>query len=140
MCRSRRELSNEYLLAKIGVDTGQNEPLDVWGENSIQCSLHSLITPRNAPNASAAKMMSFHQFQSISGKSTAKTTRTTTNASKSVVEEKMYRICVMTYSRDPTLEGVPQTLSESYSPLRILFFHHSREVVPFAQPLRRVVA
>ena len=32
MCRSRRELSNEYLLAKIGVDTAENEPLEVWGE------------------------------------------------------------------------------------------------------------
>ena len=43
MCRSRRELSNEYLLAKIGVDTAENEPLEVWGKNSIQYSLHSLI-------------------------------------------------------------------------------------------------
>ena len=25
-CRSRQELSNEYLLAKIGVDTAENEP------------------------------------------------------------------------------------------------------------------
>ena len=48
MCRSRRELSNEYLLAKIGVDTAENEPLEVWGENSIQYSLHSLgFTARN---------------------------------------------------------------------------------------------
>ena len=37
MCRYRRELSfrtdsysNEYLLAKIGVDTAENEPLKVW--------------------------------------------------------------------------------------------------------------
>ena len=30
MCRSRRELSNEYLLAKIGVDTAENEPLEVY--------------------------------------------------------------------------------------------------------------
>ena len=29
-CRSRQELSNEYLLAKIGVDTAENEPLKVW--------------------------------------------------------------------------------------------------------------
>ena len=29
MCRSRRELSNEYLLAKIGVDTAENEHLEV---------------------------------------------------------------------------------------------------------------
>ena len=34
--------SNAYLLAKIGVDTAENEPLKVWGENSIQYSLHSL--------------------------------------------------------------------------------------------------
>ena len=27
LCRSRRELSKEYLLAKIGVDTAENEPL-----------------------------------------------------------------------------------------------------------------
>ena len=32
LCRSRRELSNEYLLAKIGVDTAENEPLEVWGK------------------------------------------------------------------------------------------------------------
>ena len=32
MCRSRRELSNEYLLAKIGVDSAENEPLEVWGK------------------------------------------------------------------------------------------------------------
>ena len=32
LCRSRRELSNEYLLAKIGVDTAENEPLEVWAE------------------------------------------------------------------------------------------------------------
>ena len=43
MCRSRRELSNEYLLAKIGVDTAENEPLEVWGQNSIHYSFASLI-------------------------------------------------------------------------------------------------
>ena len=46
MCRSRRELSNAYLLAKIGVDTAENEPLEVWGENSIGYSLHSLLRNR----------------------------------------------------------------------------------------------
>ena len=30
LCRSRRALSNEYLLAEIGVDTAENEPLEVW--------------------------------------------------------------------------------------------------------------
>ena len=39
LCRSRRELSNEYLLAKIGVDTAENEPLEVWGK--IQFNIHS---------------------------------------------------------------------------------------------------
>ena len=38
MCRSRRELSNEYLLAKIGVDTAENEPLEVW--EKIQFNIH----------------------------------------------------------------------------------------------------
>ena len=27
-CRSRQELSNEYFLAKVGVDTAENEPLE----------------------------------------------------------------------------------------------------------------
>ena len=31
--------SNEYLLAKIGVDTAENEPLEVWGK--IQFNIHS---------------------------------------------------------------------------------------------------
>ena len=48
LCRSRRELSNAYLLAKIGVDTAENEPLEVWGGNSIQYSLHSLVDTRRA--------------------------------------------------------------------------------------------
>ena len=48
LCRSRRELSNAYLLAKIGVDTAENEPLEVWGENSIQYPLHSLAAARLA--------------------------------------------------------------------------------------------
>ena len=39
LCRSRRELSNENLLAKIGVDTAENEPLEVRGK--IQFIIHS---------------------------------------------------------------------------------------------------
>ena len=31
-CRSRKEFSNEYSLAKIGVDTAENEALKVWRE------------------------------------------------------------------------------------------------------------
>ena len=30
LCKSRRELSNEYLLANIGVDAAENEPRKVW--------------------------------------------------------------------------------------------------------------
>ena len=63
MCRSRRELSNAYLLAKIGVDTAENEPLEVWGENSIQYSLHSLarsrlrLTALNQPSPAGAALL-----------------------------------------------------------------------------------
>ena len=39
MCRSRRELSNEYLVAKIGVDTAENEPSKV-------CPLSVYRSPR----------------------------------------------------------------------------------------------
>ena len=38
-CRSRQELSNEYLLAQIGVDTAENEPLKVL--RKIQFIIHS---------------------------------------------------------------------------------------------------
>ena len=64
--------SNEYLLAKIGVDTAENEPLEVWGEN-IQCySLVSLADrpPTAAPShfRSAAEMhVSLRRVISYSG-------------------------------------------------------------------------
>ena len=32
LAKNQRELSNEYLLAKIGVETAENEPLEVWGK------------------------------------------------------------------------------------------------------------
>ena len=50
LCRSRRELSNEYLLAKIGVDTAENEPLEVWGKifNIIQSCPYSTARSRRA--------------------------------------------------------------------------------------------
>ena len=38
-CGSRQELSNEYLLVKIGVDTAENEPLKIW--RKIQFIFHS---------------------------------------------------------------------------------------------------
>ena len=45
MCRSRRELPNEYLPAKIGVDTAANDPLEVWGKTQfiIHHSFASLL-------------------------------------------------------------------------------------------------
>ena len=42
-CRSRRELSNEYLLAKIGGDTAENGPPEVWGKIFQYYSFVSLI-------------------------------------------------------------------------------------------------
>ena len=33
MCRSRRELSNAYVLAKFGFDTDENEPSKVWPQS-----------------------------------------------------------------------------------------------------------
>ena len=47
MFRSRRELSKEYLLAKIGVDTAENEHLEVWGK--IQFIFHLPPYPRRGP-------------------------------------------------------------------------------------------
>ena len=40
MCRSRRELSNAYLLAKFGFDTAENEPFQV-------CPLSAYRSPRS---------------------------------------------------------------------------------------------
>ena len=57
LCRSRRELSNAYLLAKIGVDTAENEPLEVWGENSIHYSLHSLVVNSRRAAAGRAQLL-----------------------------------------------------------------------------------
>ena len=42
MCRSRRELSNEYLVEKIGFDTAENElckvcPLSAYGSPRFEC-------------------------------------------------------------------------------------------------------
>ena len=53
MCRSRRELSNEYLLAKIGVDTAENEPLEVWAK--IQFTIHFTPYPGRAGLLRAAE-------------------------------------------------------------------------------------
>ena len=51
MCRSRRELSNEYSLANIGVDTAENELLEVLFNIIQYYSFVSLgaAGPRHAP-------------------------------------------------------------------------------------------
>ena len=54
LCRSRRELSNEYLLAKIGVDTDENEPLEVWGK--IQFIIH--LPPYRSHSSSTGRAAS----------------------------------------------------------------------------------
>ena len=51
MCRSRRELSNAYLLAKVGFDTAENEPCKV-------CRIPPRAVPSDAsqiPQVHAAK-------------------------------------------------------------------------------------
>ena len=40
MCRSRRELSNAYLLAKFGFDTAENEPSKVGPSRPAQGDKH----------------------------------------------------------------------------------------------------
>ena len=50
-CTSRQELSREYLLANIGVDTAENEPLEVWGQfkNIQYYSIVSLMITAREP-------------------------------------------------------------------------------------------
>ena len=58
-CRSRQELSNEYLLAKIGIDTAENEPLKVW--RKIQFIVHS--PPYSPETARRSRGCFFHCLQ-----------------------------------------------------------------------------
>ena len=40
LCRSRRELSNEHLLATVGFDTAENEPSKAWpAEGAVDAPL-----------------------------------------------------------------------------------------------------
>ena len=61
MCRSRRELSNAYLLAKFGFDTAENEPCQLRVHGGVQChgvtgtALRSLATAPKLPRRSARK-------------------------------------------------------------------------------------
>ena len=57
-CPSRQELSNEYLLAKIGVDTAENELLEVWGKIIQYYSFVSLgAILRAAPQPAVARVL-----------------------------------------------------------------------------------
>ena len=65
MCRSRRVLSNKYLLAKFGFDTAENEPCKV-------CPLSAYRSPRlkcNAPKTQVADVSRFfgqlHQINQL---------------------------------------------------------------------------
>ena len=58
LCRSRRELSNEYLLDEIGVDTAENELLEVWGKIIQYYSFVSLgAILRAAPQPAVARVL-----------------------------------------------------------------------------------
>ena len=72
-CRSRQELSNEYFLAKIGVDTAENEPLKVWEENSIHHSFASLGDGRSSKSRATALGSSKAWFSEIRWKITVLT-------------------------------------------------------------------
>ena len=54
LCRSRRELSNEYLLAKCGFDTAENEPCKV-------CPLSAYRSPRSFMT------LAFYAVQALGG-------------------------------------------------------------------------
>ena len=73
LCRSRRELSNAYLLAKIGVDTAENEPSKVCPiERCSTLSEKRCLTWRSntrvmsSPKSPAKTQVKSNWFQRIS--------------------------------------------------------------------------
>ena len=66
LCRSRRELSNEYLLAEISVDTAENEPLEVWGKIIQYYSFVSLVHAAGGATLGGA-FVGVHQTRALSG-------------------------------------------------------------------------
>ena len=62
LCRSRQELSNEYLLAKIGVDTAENELHEVWGKIIQYYSFVSLLTTVRLAVPLAAQLAALHNL------------------------------------------------------------------------------
>ena len=55
LCRSRRELSNEAVIAKFGVDTAENKPSKVWPAFSF--------LPRTPPWVKQTAMATFHTLR-----------------------------------------------------------------------------
>ena len=54
-CRSRQELSNEYSLANIGVDTAENDLLEVWGNIQFIIQLPPRCQGRRVAHERAAR-------------------------------------------------------------------------------------
>ena len=49
LCRSRRELSNAYLLANFGIDTAENEPCQVLPDRGVaERDTHPLVEGNRA--------------------------------------------------------------------------------------------
>ena len=68
-CRSRQELSNKYLLANIGVDTAENEPLELCGKIIQYYSFVSLVAafvrrevPENGEEEEGAPQKRKHRY------------------------------------------------------------------------------
>ena len=59
-CRSRQELSKEYLLAKIGVDTAENEPLKVWGKFNL---IFIRLLGRDSPGVPVSRVPGYRRVQ-----------------------------------------------------------------------------
>ena len=62
LCRSWRELSNEFLLDEIGVDTAENEPLEVWGKIIQYYSFVSLLASQRPSGLRRATHPETHAF------------------------------------------------------------------------------
>ena len=63
LCRSRRELSNAYLLAKFGFDTAENEPSKVCHLNRVPTSAAAAAT--EGAGCSARMRIHFSDLPSV---------------------------------------------------------------------------
>ena len=65
MCRSRRELSNEYLLAKFGFDTADNEPCKVCPLSAYRSPRYGLVPLANALKGADSVMLQGAAIQAM---------------------------------------------------------------------------